>query len=61
VKPEQASKGKSWTPTQPEYGEGCTVWGSSRRMHLDRSIGVSGHGTSRQGIAQTGEIRCGRG
>src|ERR1019366_2383545 len=42
VKPEQASKGKSWTPTRPDYGEGSTVWGSSRQMHPDRSIGVRG-------------------
>jgi len=51
VKPEQASKGKSWTPTRPENGEGSTVWGSSRQMHPVRSIGVSGHSTPRQGIA----------
>ncbi|OIQ64105.1 hypothetical protein GALL_543480 [mine drainage metagenome] len=42
VKPEQASKLKSWTPTQPENGEGSTVWGSSRQMHSDWSIGVVG-------------------
>src|SRR5487761_2660260 len=42
VKPEQASKGKLWTPTRPEFGEGSTVWGSSRQMHLDRSTGVMG-------------------
>jgi hypothetical protein len=42
VKPEQASKGKLWTPTQPEFGEGSTVWGSSRHMHLERSVGVMG-------------------
>ena len=39
VKPEQASKGKSWTPTRPVNGEGSTVWGSSRQMHPDRSSG----------------------
>ena len=42
VKPEQASKGKLWTPTRPDYGEGSTIWGSSRQMHLDRSAGVMG-------------------
>jgi hypothetical protein len=42
VKPEQASKRKSWTPTRPENGEGSTVWGSSRQTHPDRSIGVLG-------------------
>src|ERR1700723_4515936 len=42
VKPEQASKGKSWAPTRPKNGEGRTVWGSSRQMHLDRSTGVMG-------------------
>jgi hypothetical protein len=40
VKSEQASKGKLWTPTRPEIGEGSTVLGSSRQMHLGRSIGV---------------------
>jgi len=40
VKSEQASKGKLWTPTRPEFGEGSTVWGSSRQMHLGRSTGV---------------------
>ena len=42
VKPEQASKWKSWTPTQPDDGEGSTNRGSSRQMHPDRSIGVVG-------------------
>jgi hypothetical protein len=42
VKPEQASKGKLWMPTRPDDGEGSTVWGSSRQMHLDRSTGVVG-------------------
>jgi len=42
VNPEQASKGKSWTPTRPKNGEGSTVSGSSRRTHRDRSIGVMG-------------------
>jgi hypothetical protein len=42
VKPEQASKGKSWTPTHQTDGEGSTVWGSSRQMHLDWSTGVVG-------------------
>ncbi len=42
VKPEQAPKGKLWTPTHRTDGEGSTVWGSSRQMHLDRSAGVVG-------------------
>ena len=57
VKPEQASKGKLWTPTRPENGEGSTARGSSRHMHLDSVHRGNGHGTSRQGIAQAGEIR----
>jgi hypothetical protein len=60
VKPEQASKGKSWTPTRPEDGEGSTVWGSSRQMHLDRSTGVVGtarrdRGTGKRGRPVTDE------
>ena len=54
VKPEQASKGKSWTPTRPEYGEGSTVWGSSRQMHLDRSIGVRGTARRDRGSRKRG-------
>ena len=46
MKPEQASKGKLWTPTQPKRGEGSMAVGSSRRMHLGRSAGVVG--TARQ-------------
>ena len=42
LKPEQASKGKLWTPTRPKNGEGSTIRGSSRQMHLDRSTGVVG-------------------
>jgi hypothetical protein len=42
VKPEQASKGKLWTPTRPEIGEGRADQGSSRQEHLVRSTGVSG-------------------
>ena len=42
VKPEQASKAKSWTPTRLNYGEGCTRWGSNRQMHPSRSTGVGG-------------------
>ena len=42
VKPEQASKRKSWTPTQPKDGEGSTNRGSSRQTHPERSIGVRG-------------------
>ena len=54
VKPEQASKGKSWTPTQPEYGEGSTIWGSSRQMHLDRSTGVVGTARRDRGSRKRG-------
>lgn len=42
MKPEQASKGKSWTPTRPKNGEGSTIQGSNRQMHLDWSTGVMG-------------------
>ena len=42
VKPEQASKGKSWAPTLPEKGEGSMVRGSSRQMHPNRPTGVMG-------------------
>jgi len=42
VKPEQASKGKSWTPTRLNNGEGCTRWGSNRQTHPLRSTGVMG-------------------
>jgi hypothetical protein len=42
MKPEQASKGKLWTPTQPENGEGSMAWGSSRQTHPSRSTGVMG-------------------
>ena len=42
VKPEQASKGKSWTPTQPKDGEGGAERGSSRQTHPNRSTGVMG-------------------
>ena len=31
-----------WTPTRPAFGEGRTIWGSSRQTHLDRSTGVMG-------------------
>ena len=54
VKPEQASKGKSWTPTRPENGEGSTVWGSSRQMHPDRSIGVMGTARRDRGSRKRG-------
>ena len=42
VKPEQASKVKSWTPTRLGNGEGCTRWGSNRQTHPLRSTGVMG-------------------
>ena len=54
VKPEQASKGKLWTPTHPEHGEGSTVWGSSRQMHLDRSTGVVGIARRDRGSCKRG-------
>ena len=54
VKPEQASKGKSWTPTRPEFGEGSTVWGSSRQTHPDWSIGVRGTARRDRGSRKRG-------
>jgi len=54
VKPEQASKGKLWTPTHPENGEGSTIWGSSRRMHLDWSTGVVGTARRDRGSRKQG-------
>lgn len=54
VKPEQASKGKLWTPTRPEFGEGITVWGSSRRMHPNRSTGVMGTARRDRGSRKRG-------
>jgi len=54
VKPEQASKGKSWTPTRPEFGEGSMVWGSSRQTHPDRSIGVRGTARRDRGSRKRG-------
>jgi hypothetical protein len=62
VKPEQASKGKLWTPTRPEYGEGSTVWRSSRQMQLDRSTGVRGTAPSgpRAGCRDRGSRKRGR-
>jgi hypothetical protein len=54
VKPEQASKGKSWTPTRPEFGEGSTDRGSSRHMHLDWSIGVMGTARRDRGSRKRG-------
>ena len=55
VKPEQASKGKSWTPILPKHGEGSTVWGSSRRMHPDRSTGVMGTARRDRGARKQGK------
>src|SRR5271166_4338794 len=54
VKPEQASKGKLWTPTRPEFGEGSTVWGSSRQMHPKRSTGVMGTARRDRGSCKRG-------
>ena len=54
VKPEQASKGKSWTPTRPENGEGSTDRGSSRQTHPDRSIGVRGTARRDRGSRKRG-------
>jgi hypothetical protein len=61
VKPEQASKGKLWTPTRPEDGEGSTVWGSSRQGHLDRSTGVRGTARRDRGARKRGRPALGEG
>jgi len=61
VKPEQASKGKLWTPTRPKRGEGSTVWGSSRQMHLDRSTGVVGTARRDRGTRKRGRSTCDEG
>ena len=61
VKPEQASKGKLWTPTRPEIGEGSTDWGSSRQMHLDRSAGVMGTARRDRGSRKRGRPVLGEG
>jgi len=42
VKPEQASKVKSRTPTRLNIGEGRAGWGSNRHVHPSRSAGVMG-------------------
>jgi hypothetical protein len=54
VKPEQASKGKSWTPTRPDAGEGSTVRGSSRQTHPNRSTGVMGTARRDRGSRKRG-------
>jgi hypothetical protein len=54
VKPEQASKGKLWMPTRPNAGEGSTIRGSSRQMHLDRSTGVVGTARRDRGSRKRG-------
>jgi IS66 Orf2 like protein len=54
VKPEQASKGKLWTPTRPKRGEGSTILGSSRQMRLDRSTGVVGTARRDRGSRKRG-------
>jgi hypothetical protein len=61
VKPEQASKGKSWTPTRPDDGEGSTIRGSSRQMHLDRSTGVVGTARRDRGSRKRGRPVSGEG
>ena len=61
VKPEQASKGKLWTPTRPEFGEGSTDWGSSRRKHPDRSTGVMGTARRDRGSRKRGRSALGEG
>jgi hypothetical protein len=61
VKPEQASKGKSWTPTQPKNGEGSIVWGSSRQVHPDGSIGVVGTARRDRGSRKRGRPALGEG
>jgi len=50
VKPEQASKGKLWTPTRPDCGEGNTIQASNRQMHLNRSTGVGGTARRDRGL-----------
>jgi len=54
VKPEQASKGKLWTPTRPKFGEGSTVWGSSRQTPPNRSTGVLGTARRDRGVGKRG-------
>ena len=54
MKPEQASKGKLWTPIRPEIGEGSTVWGSSRQTHPSRSTGVMGTARRDRGARKRG-------
>ena len=61
VKPEQASKGKLWTPTQPKRGEGSTVRGSSRQMHLYWSTGVVGTARRDRGTGKRGRSTCDEG
>ena len=54
VKPEQAMRGKFRTPTRPNDGEGSTIRGSSRQMHLDRSAGVVGTARRDRGLRKRG-------
>ena len=54
VNPEQASKGKLWTPTQAKDGEGGAVWGSSRQTHPNRSTGVMGTARRDRGARKRG-------
>jgi hypothetical protein len=61
VKPEQASKGKLWTPTRPKRGEGSTVWGSSRQTHPNRSTGVVGTARRDRGTRKRGRSTCDEG
>ena len=61
VKSEQASKGKLRTPTRPEIGEGSTVLGSSRQMHLGRSAGVMDTARRDSQPGNWGRPACGEG
>src|SRR5580658_66441 len=54
MNPEQASKGKLWTPTRPEDGEGSTDLGSSRQMHQVWSTGVVGTARRDRGLRKRG-------
>ena len=48
-------------PTRQEFGEGSTVWGSSRQMHLDRSAGVMGTARRDRGSHKRGRPVAGEG
>src|SRR5215472_6879200 len=61
VKSEQASKGKLWTPTRPDFGEGSTIWGSSRQEHPERSTGVMDIARRDSQPGNWGRSACGEG